>query len=123
MSMKESLLRWRNSFDRAIKEGDIDAIKRGFEYASQVAIMLCGDPRDREGYCVKYSHNTDWHPFSGTRDECIAFVRGYERADRSMNDDGGWFAVCVDVPSLPVVWPDDKIGQMLGDGWKEGGAE
>ena len=67
------------------------------------------------GYCVVNDNNPPYSLYTGSRQNCIAFIRGYESApstdvgvfDHSVN------CVCVDSRPPVIVIPEDRFGEVL----------
>ncbi len=83
---------------------------------------LIGSNGGSGGYCVVNDHNPPYSLHNGTRENCLAFIDGYESAPTT---DVGCFdtsvlCVCVDVPSRMIVVPEERFGEALcgscGDG-------
>ena len=93
-------------------ETDMEKLR---EYA-QLLTKVLGEDRHGDGWCVVNDHNRPYSMYAGSREECVAFIEGYDSAPK---DDRACFdksvlCVCVYVPSKPIVLPEDRLGETLG---------
>lgn len=96
---------------KIISELDIETLRN-------MALLLTkclGRDGSGDGYCVINDHNTELYMYSGSRENCIAFIEGYDSAPQT---DSGCFdvsvnCVCVDTQSKTIVIPEDRFGEHL----------
>jgi len=93
-------------------ETDMEKLR---EYA-QLLTKVLGADRHGGGWCVVNDHNRPYSLYDGSREECVAFIEGYDSAPAGGQGcfDRSVLCVCVDVPSKPIVIPEDRFGELLG---------
>lgn len=102
----------RLRIDQALQRGDV-------VWLANTANILTKTIVDKKGggYVVVNDHNRGYGLYYGSREECVAFIEGYDSAppDDQSCFDNSVLCVCVDVPSMGVVIPEDRFGEQLGD--------
>lgn len=93
------------------READIETLRN----MAQLLVQCLAPDKAGGGYCVVNDHNPPHAMYTGSRENCIAFVEGYDTAPLT---DGGCFdhsvnCVCVDTPSCMIVIPEERFGESL----------
>jgi len=100
------------------KEQDVEALRN----AISLLVKCQTNGRKDSGYCVVNDHFTSHTYYYGGRASCVAFVDGYEAAPRTDEGcfDSSVMCVCVDTPSRMIVIPEERFGEELCPGGKDG---
>ena len=101
---------------KCLKEQDTESLR-----STVVSLVKClSSDRKDSGYCVVNDHFTSHTYYYGGRENCVAFVEGYESAPVPDEGTGGSIlCVCVDTPSRMIVIPEERFGEQLCPGGNE----
>lgn len=80
-----------------------------------VIIKCIGNDTAGSGYCVVNDHNPPHALYHGSRENCIAFIEGYDAAPGTDIGDPSTNCICVDTPSCTIVIPEERFGESLAD--------
>jgi hypothetical protein len=97
---------------KAEHEKDIEALRN----MVFTLIKCLGPDSHDEGYCVVNDRNPLNPLHYCSREQCIAFIKGYEAASTgypSLTEDDSELCVCVNTPSLMIVIPEKRLGEPL----------
>ncbi len=92
-------------------ESDIERLRD----MAMTLVKCIGNDSAGGGYRVVNDHNPPYALYTGSRENCCAFIEGYDSApltdvgcfDHSVN------CVCVDTPSCMIVIPEQRFGESL----------
>lgn len=83
------------------------------EKLRDIALLLTqciGADGKKDGYCVVDSQSPPHHLYDGSRENCVAFIEGFELSGGCIPN----FCVCVDTDSVMIVLPEERFGERLG---------
>lgn len=93
------------------RETDIETLRK----MSHLLVSCIGPDKVGGGYVVVNDHNASSTMYTGSRENCIAFIEGYNAAP--LTDEGCFDpsvnCVCMDTPSLVIVIPEERLGESL----------
>lgn len=87
------------------EETDIEKLRS----TAQLLTKMIGPDCSDAGYCVVSEYNPKYSMHHGSRENCIAFIAGYDMATWPDHK----LCVCVDTPSHTIVIPEERFGESL----------
>jgi hypothetical protein len=85
-------------------ETDIEKLR------SMAQLLTTVNDSSGAGYCVVSEYNPKYSMYSGSRENCFAYIAGYEQHGRWPDHK---LCICVDTPSHTIVIPEERFGESL----------